>query len=163
MRLKVDLSLPNSQHFTIWNKITQGSCSAHSMLPAPPRWKASGWNVLKMIASARWEAAGDEPQPWVSKVWHGTAVLEVVQSLPASAGALGSVLAEKALLTPTPSTALSIFPQKIQLSPFGGTFPRVPWMIGMWFCPAFTGIMQNGYGKMGKKWRCVCPCSKHVH
>lgn len=20
----------------------------------------------------------------------------------------------------------------------------------MWFCPAFTGIMQNGYGKTGK-------------
>lgn len=48
MRLKVDLSLPNSQHFTIWNKITQGSSSAHSMLHASPRWKASGWNDLQV-------------------------------------------------------------------------------------------------------------------
>lgn len=48
MRLKADLSLPNSQHFTTWNKITQGSCSARSKLHTPPRRKASGWNGLEV-------------------------------------------------------------------------------------------------------------------
>lgn len=47
MRLKVDLSLHNSQHFTIWNEITQGPHSARSMLHASPRWKAGGWSGLE--------------------------------------------------------------------------------------------------------------------
>lgn len=84
------------------------------------------------------------------------ALLEVLQSLPASAEALGSVLVEKALLTLTAPAVVSTFPQKMQLSPSGGTFPRMPWTIGMWFCPAFTGIMRNGYGETGGKWMCVC-------
>lgn len=53
------------------------------------------------------------------------ALLEVVQSLPAFAGALGRALAEKGLLTSTPLAVVSTFPQNMQMSPFGGTFPRM--------------------------------------
>lgn len=74
--------------------------------------------------------------------------VEVLQSLPASAGALGSVLSESALLTPAPSMVVSTFLQKKgHLSPFWGIFPGVFSVIGMCFCPVFTGIMQNRHGK----------------
>lgn len=103
MRLKVDLSLHNSQHFTIWNKITQGPHSARSVLHAPPRWKAGGWSDLKACCDCISQVRG---------CWRGApalsqqcgvilAVLAVVQNFPASAAALGKVLAEEALLTST--------------------------------------------------------------
>lgn len=57
---------------------------------------------------------------------HGVvpAVLEVVQSLLASAGALGSVSAERALLITAPSMAVSTFPhtKKASVSLLGKSF-----------------------------------------
>lgn len=91
---------------------------------------------------------------------HGVvpAVLEVVHSFPASTGALRSILAEKLLLTPTPSVSIS--PQRMQLSPFGGTLPTLPRMICMCFCLGFVGIMQNEFVKTREKWICVhVPCA----
>lgn len=80
MRLKVDLSLHNSQCFTIWNKITHGPHSASSVLHAPPRWKADGWSGLKAhcdcISQVRgcWRGApalSQQSVVWYRLCWKG--------------------------------------------------------------------------------------------
>lgn len=80
MRIKVDLSLHNSQHFTIWNKITQGPHSARSVLHASLRWKAGGWSDLKArcdcISQVRgcWRGApalSQQSVVWYRLCWKG--------------------------------------------------------------------------------------------
>lgn len=154
MRLKADLSLPNSQHFTTWNKITQGSRSACSKLHTPPRQKASGWNGLKVqhdcisqVRSCwRWfSALSQQSVAWYRLRWKWCRAPCLNKSLGKHFGWESS---------PDTYSLCSRFhiSTKDAATSLWGSLPYSALNIGIWFCLAFMGIMQNEFGKMREKW-----------
>lgn len=154
MRLKVDLSLHNSQCFTIWNKITHGPHSASSVLHAPPRWKADGWSGLKAhcdcISQVRgcWRGApalSQQSVVWYRLCWKGCRT-SLPQQLPWERFWL-----RKLYWHLLPLLLFSHFHKGCICLPLGEhSLGCLEDNKQVFFCPAFIGIIQNERGKMGK-------------